>query len=169
MQGMFCLAPRDQLTESVQLHQYINKRQTELAEFELKTINIEKLREIVKLKMKSKRAHRFDYIDSYSLKLAFPYIEKSLLHLVNLSIERSKFAKTWKNQLIIPLHKKKDKLEGSNYRPVSHIIEISKIVEYIVHEQVYQHFSLHNIFHPNHHGFLGCHNTATALIQLHDL
>ena len=42
-------------------------------------------------------------------------------------------------------------------------------MEYIVHEQVYQHFSLHNIFHPNHHGFLGCHNTATALIQLHNI
>ena len=119
--------------------------------------------------MKSKRAHGFDFIDSYSIKLAFPHIEQVLLHLVNLSIEKSKFAKRWKIQLVLPLHKKNDKLEGSNYRPVSHIIEISKIVEYIVHDQVYQHFSINNIFHPNHHGFLENHSTATALIQLYDL
>ena len=75
--------------ETERLQQYINQRQTELPKFELKTINIEKLREIVKLKMKSKRAHGFDYLDCYSIKLALP-------HLVNLSIERSKFAKTWK-------------------------------------------------------------------------
>ena len=46
---------------------------------------------------------------------------------------------------------------------------MSKIVEYAVHDQVYHHFFNHKIFHPNHHGFLGHHNTSTALIQLQDL
>ena len=110
-----------------------------------------------------------DFIDSYSLKLAFPKIELVLLHLVNLSISSGKFAKTWKTQLVKPLHKKKDKLVGSNYRPVSHIIELSKLVEYVVHEQVYNHFVSNNIFHNNHHGFIGNHSTTTALIQLFDM
>ena len=77
--------------------------------------------------------------------------------------------KTWKKQLVLPLHKKGDKLLGTNYRPVSHISEVSKIVEYAAHGQVYDHFSNNNIFHKNHHGNLANHGTATALIQLFDL
>ena len=46
---------------------------------------------------------------------------------------------------------------------------MSKIVEYAVHEQVYEHFIMNMLFHPNHHGFLGDHSTVTALIQLHDI
>ena len=56
-----------------------------------------------------------------------------------------------------------------NYRPVSHIVELGKIVEYIFHDQVYNPFVNNNLFHSNHHGFLGDHSTATALIQLQDM
>jgi uncharacterized membrane protein required for colicin V production len=58
---------------------------------------------------------------------------------------------------------------GTNYRPVSHIIEVSKIVAYVIHEQVYNHFINNKIFHRNHHGNLANHSTTTALIQLMDM
>jgi hypothetical protein len=88
---------------------------------------------------------------------------------VNLSISTGKFASLWKIQLVHPLHKKNDKLDGTNYRPVSHIIELGKIVEYVIHDQVYSHFVQHKMFHSNHHGFLGDHSTATVIIQLQDM
>ena len=99
-----------------------------------------------------------DFIDSFSLKTAAPLIKYEILHLVNLSITSSKFAQIWKHQLVLPLHKKKDKLDGNNYRPVSHIIEVSKIVEYAVFDQVYSHCEDNNIFHKNQHGFIGDHS-----------
>ena len=120
-------------------------------------------------KMKGSRSHGVDFIDSFSLKLAYPVIEDALLHLINLSIRQNQFANPWKIQLVMPLHKKNDKLNPTNYRPVSHIPEVGKIVEYVIHEQVYNHFVSNNLFHQNHHGFLGQHSTATALIHLHDL
>ena len=150
------------------LRSWLNQRSSPLPEFELKPISIQKLRKIIK-KMKGGRSHGIDYIDSYSLKLAYPIIEEAIYHMVNLSIRSKRFAKPWKIQLVHPLHKKGDKLTGTNYRPVSHIVEVGKIVEYIVHEQVYSHFEENNIFHGNHHGFLGHHSTATALIHLYDL
>ena len=119
--------------------------------------------------LKSSRSHGRDFIDSSSLKLAFPSIEEAILHLINLSITSNSFARDWKIQLVLPLHKKNDKLNGLNYRPVSHIIEVGKIVEKVVHEQVYNHFEKNKLFHRNHHGFLGNHSTATALLQLHDM
>ena len=123
------IAPTERLRE------FINDREEEIPEFELKEINLETLTQIMTKKMKGKKGHGMDYIDSYSLKIAFPSIKNVILHLVNLSIRSGKFAKTWKSQLVLPLHKKGDKLLGSNYRPVSHISEMSKIVEYAVHSQ----------------------------------
>ena len=74
----------------------------------IKKIRITTLRKALK-RMKGKRVHGRDEIDSYSLKLAAPLIEDFLLHLVNLSIESQNFATPWKPQLIYPFHKKKDK------------------------------------------------------------
>ena len=120
-------------------------------------------------KLKASRSHGLDFIDSSSLKLAFPLIEDSILHLVNLSISSSSYSKNWKFQLVLPLHKKNDPMDGSNFRPVAHIIEIGKIVEYAIHDQVYNHFIDNGLFHGNHHGFLRNHSTASALIQLYDM
>ena len=152
----------------IRLENWLSQRTEAIPEFELKQIDMRKLRKLMK-KLKPSRSHGTDFIDSYSLKLAFPLIEDSILHLVNLSMTSKSFPKSWKNQLILPLHKKSDPMDGSNYRPVSHIIEVGKIVEYVVHEQVYNHFVNNNLFHGNHHGFLGNHSTATALIQLYDM
>ena len=110
-----------------------------------------------------------DFIDSSSIKLAFPLIEEAVLHLVNQSISSKKFSQLWMIQLVLPLHKKGDTMDGNNFRPVSHIIELGKIIEYVVHDQVYNHFKSNHLFHANHHGFLGHHSTASALIQLHDI
>ena len=73
--------------------------------FELKNIELSKLRTIMK-KLKQSRSQGVDFIDSSSIKLAFPLIEDSILHLVNLSISSKKFSHLWKIQLVLPLHKK---------------------------------------------------------------
>ena len=96
-------------------------------------------------------------------------LEDSLMHLVNLSIRQRKFAVVWKPQLIHPVHKKKAKDEIENFRPVSHLVQVGKIAEYAVNFQIIDHFVKHDLFHPNHHGSLANHSTATAVIQLFDL
>ena len=150
------------------LRSWLSMRETPLPNFEIRPVSRKQLRKTIK-KMKGGRSHGLDYIDSYSLKISYPLIEDAIFHLVNLSIKEKIFAEAWKIQLVMPLHKKGDKLLGSNYRPVSHIVEVGKIVEYVIYDQVYTHFVENNIFHPNHHGFLGNRSTATALIQLYDL
>ena len=140
----------------------------ELPVFHLKTVDIKTVRKILK-RMKGKRSHGIDSIDSYSIKLAGPLIEDSLLHLINLSIKNSKFSGQWKPQLIFPLHKKGNKNDVKNFRPVSHLVEVGKMVEYAAYEQVVDHFTMHKLFHENHHGSLSGHSTATALVQLVDM
>ena len=156
------------INPSERLQLWLNKRENPTPNFALKQITLKELREALS-RMKYSRSHGIDFIDAYSIKLAGPLIEDSLLHIVNLSITSGVFPSTWKTQLVLPLHKKNDKLDGNNYRPVSHIVELGKIVEFVIHKQVYDHFDKHLLFHKNHHGFLSNHSTATALIQLQDL
>ena len=63
-------------------------------------------------------------------------MEEALLQLVNKSIEQRKFAKNWKPQLVKPLHKKKKKTLVGNFRPVSNLVEVGKVAEYAVAEQI---------------------------------
>ena len=132
-----------------------------LTRFNLKRIDLKTFRNILK-KMKGKRSHGVDNIDSYSLKLAGPLIENALMHLINLSIESQKFSSNWKPQQIFPLHKKGSKHEVKNYRPVSHLVEVGKMVEYAVYEQVVNHFTENKLFHDIHHGSISGHSIATA-------
>ena len=136
--------------------------------FQLNEIDKKTFRGIMK-KIKGGRVHGVDNIDSYSLKISSPLIEDCLLHLVNMSIRKSKFSSKWKPQLIFPFHKKKEKDKLENYRPVSHLVQVGIIVEYAVYFQIVEHFTRHSLFHPNHHGSLADHSTATAIIQLYDL
>ena len=89
----------------------------------LREISRKELRKLVS-KMKGGKASGEDGIDRYSLKLAAPLMEDALLHIVHLSTRTS----CWKHQLIFPLHNKSDKDEAKNYRPVSHLVEVGKLL-----------------------------------------
>ena len=82
--------------------------------FKIKEINNLQLREIWK-------------------KLAGPLIEDTILHLINQSIRSGTFAESWKPQLILPTWKKNERELKENYRPVSHIVQIGKLVELAVY------------------------------------
>ena len=45
-------------------------------------------------------------------------------------------------------------MKTENYKPVSHLVEIGKIIEYAVFDQVMKYFMENNMFHQNLHGYL---------------
>ena len=99
----------------LRLRNWLFKERDNIPEFRLQEITMSMLCAIIKKKMKYSKSHGSDFIDSFSLKLAFPLIEESILHLVNLSIRENTYAQEWKTQLVLPLHKNDDPLIGSNY------------------------------------------------------
>ena len=66
------------------------------------------------------------------------------------------------------MHKKNSKETASNFRPVSHLVQVGKLVELAAFYQILDHFKTNQLFHPNHHGSLPHHSTSTALIQIFD-
>ena len=55
-----------------------------------------------------------------------------------------------------------------NYRPVSLLPVISKVLERAIFEQMIQYLEENNLLHPSHHGFRSHHSTVTALIEMYD-
>ena len=56
-----------------------------------------------------------------------------------------------KNADIIPVHKRKKKSDKTNYRPVSTLLNLSKIYEKLIYNQLYDYFD--NILLPSQCGF----------------
>ena len=150
------------------LEKWLAQRDSPPPPFQLREITTSDFRRILK-KMKAKRTHGVDWIDSFSLKLAGPIIEERLIHLINLSILESKFSARWKPQMIFPHHKKNEKDILEHYGPVSHLVQVGKMVEYAAYFQIVEHFVMNNLFHPNHHGSIANHSTCTFIIQLFDI
>ena len=144
------------------LREWLSTRGNPPPAFKLREITPDEFRRILK-KINLKRTHGVDTIDAGSL------IEEGLIHLVNLSIRESCFSQKWKPQLIFPHFKKNRKDILENYRPVSHLVQVGLIAEYAVYFQIVEHFVKYDLFHPNHHGSIANHSTATAIIQLFDL
>ena len=118
--------------------------------------------------LKSSKSCGIDGLDTYSLKIAASIVAPVLHHIVVLSIMQFKFPSSWKVAKVLPLHKKECKLEPKNYRPVSILSPVSKVLERVVYNQVYDYFSNNKLFHSSMMGFRKNRSTLTALLQMYD-
>ena len=75
-----------------------------------------------------------DTIGPRLLKLAAPYISESLTFICNQSIVKSVFPKKRKEGKVTPLHKNGAKDDTNNYRPISVLPVVSKLLEKHVHD-----------------------------------
>ena len=109
-----------------------------------------------------------DELDSFAVKLAADHIAEPLHHIITLSIMHKKFPSGWKYTKLIPLHKKLSHLETQDYRPVALLSSLSKGLEKIVFQQMYNCFTSNKLFHQNLHGYGQNRSTHTALLQMYD-
>ena len=108
------------------------------------------------------------HISSYFLKLALPYIIKSLACMFNRSLENREFPALWKTARVIPIFKEGDKNAKENYRPISVLPIVSRFFERLVYNQLYQHLNTNDLLTPSQSGFRTLHSTATALLKCTD-
>ena len=70
--------------------------------------------------------------------------------------------------MVHPHHKKGNREDLDNFRPVCDLVEIGKRVEMVVWEQLMDHTIQRQLLHPNHHGSVPGHSPATAISQVQD-
>ena len=91
---------------------------------------------------------------------------KPLTNLINLSFSTGLFPKILKQAKIIPIFKKGDGQDCNNYRPISLLSNISKIIEKLVHMQLCGFLAFNNFLCTNQYGFPNLHPTNHALITI---
>jgi hypothetical protein len=102
-----------------------------------------------------------------------PIILKKIAHLtaapisvfINFFINIGHFPKVLKHAKVIPIFKKGDKNDISNYRPISLLSSYSKIFEKIIHNQIQKYLEQFNLLHNSQYGFRKKRSTSDALID----
>ena len=91
-----------------------------------------------------------------------------LTFIVNLLLSSGKVPADMKVARVKPFYKKNSSLEEGNYRPVSILSIVSKILEKCVHSQLHQFLDSNDILYNFQSGFNSKFSTDTCLIHLHD-
>lgn len=107
-----------------------------------------------------------DDLPAKLLKMAATSIAGPVAYLINVSLTTGIFPDIWKSARICPIHKGGDTNDPGNYRPISILPVISKIIERAVFDQLYPFLNSHGIIHDKQSGFRPKHSTMSALLNI---
>ena len=93
-------------------------------------------------------------------------ISYQLADFFNLSFKTGVFSSVLKTAKVIPVFKKDSKLDYSNYRPISLLSNIEKILEKHMYRRLYTFLNNKNIVYDLHFGFRQQYSTSYALINI---
>ena len=88
--------------------------------------------------------------------------------LCNLSMKRWKFPLGYKTTKLKPLYKKRPKTDPKNYRPVSPLPLVSKVIEKAIHNQTEIFLSKNKMLYKYQSGFRKSFSTTSCLTLLTD-
>ena len=120
---------------------------------------------VVRRLVSSLRVDKATGIDGSSprlLKEACPEIVPSLTHIINLSIRCGYFPDQWKISKVLHLYKEDIKSDPNNYRPISILPVVSKIIEKVVFKQFYEYLTHNMLLSVSQHGFKPMHSTLNS-------
>ena len=108
-------------------------------------------------------------MDVKLLKLASPVISKSLESVVNSSLENGIVQDDWEKARVIPVYKNEGEInDENNFRPISAISHIAKMIESLVSKQVIEYLEDHAFVSMDRSAYLKRHSTQISLHRVID-
>ena len=107
------------------------------------------------MQQRSSETYSLDLMPTKLFKNVFSCLIEDVLEIVNASLHYGIFPSCLKHAIVTPLLKKSNlgPLVFKNYRPISNLPFLWKILEKVVHQQLYRYLSNHNLFDVYQSGF----------------
>ena len=117
-------------------------------------------------KLPNKASSGYDKINNKLLKLLKDEISKPLSDLLNKSLVQGIFPLNMKLSEVVPLHKGNKRNVPENYRPISLLVTISKVLEKLVCKRVYGFFQSNGSLYIGQYRFRSNHSTDNTVTEL---
>uniref|UniRef100_A0A1X7TMN6 Reverse transcriptase domain-containing protein n=1 Tax=Amphimedon queenslandica TaxID=400682 RepID=A0A1X7TMN6_AMPQE len=108
------------------------------------------------------KAHGIDEIPAYTLKFCATSLCEPVHHLFSQCLIQSYLPMEWKVHKITPIHKSGDRSLINNYRPISLLCIISKVLERLIYNYIYP--SISGVICSNQFGFIRQCSTLQQLL-----
>ena len=130
--------------------------------------NDEEIVSIIKL-LKPKTSFGHDNISPKYLKKLYTGIVSPCVHIINLSLSTGIIPESMKLAKVVPIFKNSGSAEVmKNYRPVSLLPVLSKVLERIVYNRLFKYLVKNKLLHPSQYGFQVNLGTELAILELQD-
>jgi len=116
--------------------------------------------------LKTKNSRGFDEISVKLLKVSATYICSPLTHMCNKSILSGIFPDCMKFSIVKPMYKEGNKMNPTNYRPISLLTSFSKVFKKALYIRVTEHLNTNNLLFGNQFGFRRGTTNEDAIFKL---
>jgi hypothetical protein len=117
-------------------------------------------------KFKNKASFDIDGISTKMVKFIGSEIAVPLAHVFNTSLESGIFPDKLKQCRVIPIFKSGSHLDCDNYRPISLLSSISKVLEKIVADKLLYHLQSNDLLYTHQYGFIPNRSAEHNLLQI---
>ena len=133
--------------------------------FELGTVSPDEITEII-MSIKSKGSLDIDGLNSKLLKKVISEISVPLSHIFSISFKLGVFPDRLKVSRTCPVFKSGLKNDLNNYRPISCLPVLSKLIEKLVHKRLFSFVSSNNLLYRHQYGFQPNKSTVHPLLNI---
>ena len=140
---------------------------TQQDNWEFKEINEKELIKIID-SILPKASCGFDLLSNRMLKKEKRKFSRLTLNLINETIKSKIFPDALKIAKVIPIFKKGDKTNLNNYRPISLLPVLSKVLEKVINSQITKKLDELHLIDDNQYGFRAGHSTEDAVLKFID-
>ena len=128
-------------------------------------ISSEKILSIIR-SLNQDKAHGWDDILVRMIRLCNRELVFPLKLIFENCLRQGVFPEKWKNANVVPFHEKNEKNLKENYRPISLLPILSKILEKLIFDMLYQHLESNSLLNPNQSGFRPGDSTVNQLLSI---
>ena len=109
-----------------------------------------------------------DGISNWVLKKSKEALSIPLSRLFNLSLSLATYPSRWKQSTVLPLWKRKSKMDPASYRPISLTCKCSILFEKLMHRRMTSHLKAQQLLPPEQDGYQDGKSTITLTTRTYD-